>query len=144
MKRRTFFLGAAAAAAVTAASGAAMMLGKDEDTIAMVLHARLPYLTLDPEGVRKFSADLAGLHVVSGARMKLLRLIRPIYQRFELSAGENALAYKLRHGEERIVSLYLLASDFFINGADESRTVRYLGLLDSTRACGNPFARLVF
>jgi hypothetical protein len=32
------------------------------------------------------------------------------------------------------------SSDFFKNGADESRTVRYIGNYDPLIACGNPFA----
>jgi hypothetical protein len=142
MKRRSFFLGAAAAAC--AAAGWTFHSAKDEDVIAMVIQERLPYLKLDPQGVKQFASDMAALKSLSRTRMRLLRMIRPLYQRFELSAAENAIAYRLRHGEERIVSLYLLSTDFFINGADESRVVNYIGLLDRRRPCSNPFARLVF
>jgi hypothetical protein len=144
MKRRTFFLGAGAAATAVAAASWGVLSVKDEDVIAMVVKQRLAYLKLDPAGLRRFASDLAERRIVSRGRMQLLRLIQPVYQRFELSASDNVAAYKLRHGEERIVSRYLLSSDFFINGADESRVVNYLGLLDGRRACSNPFARLVF
>ena len=43
--------------------------------------------------------------------------------------------------------LFLLSSDFFALGADESKTVRYRGYYDPVRQvdrCGNPFARPVF
>jgi hypothetical protein len=139
MKRRTFVLaGLGTAGALTAWQFAA---ANDEETITMVVHRRLDYLTLDPNGVRRFSHDMAALHVISKARMNIISAIRPLYTRFPLSSGENALAYKLRHGEDRIVSTYLLSSDFFLNGADEARVVQYVGLPDSRRACGNPFAR---
>lgn len=142
MKRRTFFAGAAAA--ICGAGGWAVLTAKDEHVIEMVVKHRLSYLKLDPEGVRQFAADLAEKKIVSRRRMQMLRLIQPMYQSFELSAGENALAYRLRHGEERIVSAYLLSTDFFINNADESREVRYLGLWSNRRSpCGNPFARLM-
>ena len=65
----------------------------------------------------------------------------PIYRRLDLG-DRNSLTAAIRHGEERIVTNYLLSSDFFVNGADESRTVRYLGFYDPLRACSNPFARL--
>lgn len=38
---------------------------------------------------------------------------------------------------------FLLSNDFFQNGADESRTLRYLALYNPyVNACRNPFARL--
>ncbi len=44
--------------------------------------------------------------------------------------------------EERICTAFLMSSDFFKNGADESRPVRYLALYEPTRiGCANPFAR---
>jgi hypothetical protein len=139
MKRRTFVLlgvGAASTAVAWEFFGAS-----DQDLIAMVVRRRLDYLKLEPHGVQRFARDMAGLEVVSKARMHLISGIRPIYVRYPLSSGHNAVAYKLRHGEDRIVSTYLLSSDFFLNGASEAREVNYLGMLDSRRACGNPFAR---
>lgn len=139
MKRRVFILsGAAAAAAVIAWQAVA---ASDEDTIAMVVRRRLDYLKLDPDGLRRFARDIAAQHVISSAKVHLLSGIAPLYTRYELSSGNNSLAYLLRHGEDRIVASYLISSDFFIKGADESRVVQYLGMLDSRRACGNPFAR---
>jgi hypothetical protein len=43
--------------------------------------------------------------------------------------------------DEAVVTAFLLSSDFFQNGADETRTVRYLAYYDPYKyACGNPFA----
>jgi hypothetical protein len=107
----------------------------------MMVRKRLDYLTLDPEGLEIFARDMAALHVNSKGRLQTLALIGPAYVRFPLSSGHNRFAYLLRHGEDRIVSTYLISSDFFVNGMNESRVVRYLGLPDPLRACGNPFAR---
>jgi hypothetical protein len=139
MKRRTFVL----LGMVAATSVIALEVGdsSDEDAIAMVVRRRLDYLKLDPEGLRRFSRDLAAKHVISSAKFHLLSGIRPVYTRYPLSSGSNRLAYLLRHGEDRIVSNYLISTDFFIKGSDETRVVQYLGLIDSRRACGNPFAR---
>jgi hypothetical protein len=140
MKRRTFVLSGLAAAAAAFAAWEFARAG-NESAIEMVVRKRLDYLTLDPDGVRRFAHDIAALHVISRLRTGLLLGIGPIYTRFSLSSGNNAAAHTLRHGEDRIVSCYLISSDFFINGADESRVVKYLGMLDPLHACGNPFAR---
>jgi hypothetical protein len=58
-------------------------------------------------------------------------------------AGNNKFDSAIRHGEDRVVTQYLMSSDFFKNGADETRTVRYAGYYDPMIACGNPFARPV-
>jgi hypothetical protein len=139
MKRRIFIL--SGLVGVSALAAWRFANGNDADTIAMVVRKRLDYLKLDPAGVQRFASDMAALHVISSARMHVLSSITPLYIRFPLSSGDNTLADKLRHGEDRIVSSYLISSDFFANGADESRTVNYLGMLDPLRACGNPFAQ---
>ena len=113
------------------------------EVIAMILRRRLDYLELDPDGVRQFARDIATLNVISRSRLYLLAVIAPAYSHFSLSSGHSNIAYALRHGEDRIVSTYLISSDFFINGSDTTRVVRYLGMLDPLRACGNPFARRV-
>ncbi|MGD9843506.1 MAG: hypothetical protein AB7U99_11535 [Steroidobacteraceae bacterium] len=139
MKRRTFLY--SGAVAISALAAWQLSKGSDEETIAMVVRRRLDYLKLEPDGLRKFAHDMAQLHVIFSARMRALSSISPIYTRFSLSAANNSLANLLRHGEDRIVSSYLISSDFFINGTDESRVVNYLGMIDPLRACGNPFAR---
>jgi hypothetical protein len=139
MKRRTFLLSGAAALSGLAAW---KFFGANPvGVIQMIVRKRLDYLTLDPQGVQKFAQDMAALHVISKPRIQTLSLIRPAYAQFSLSSGHSRFAYLLRHGEDRIVSTYLISSDFFINGADETRVVKYLGLLDPRIACSNPFAR---
>ena len=139
MRRRAFILSGVGVAAGVATWQFVRM--NDPAVIEMVVRRRLDYLTLDSEGLRRFAGDLAGLRVISRAKMRVLSGISALYTRVELSSGHNGPAYSLRHGEDRIVSSYLISSDFFINGSDESRVVRYLGLLDPLKACGNPFAR---
>jgi hypothetical protein len=83
---------------------------------------------------------MAAAHVISNSRLRFLNIVKPLYLRVSLSTNSR-IGSALRHGEERVVSTYLLSSDFLINGADESRVVRYLGFYDPMRACGNPFAQ---
>ncbi len=139
MQRRLFLLSGLGA---LSAAGAWLYFGADPaEAIAMVLRKRLDYLTLDPQGVRRFAGDLLAKNGLSNAKIHLLSAIRPVYSRRALSSGDNAAAYMLRHGEDRIVGSFLICSDFFLNGADETRVVNYLGVLDARRACANPFAR---
>ena len=72
-------------------------------------------------------------------------------------ARDYELAYRLEHGddawtEQRAKLLrgevrfplaqLLLSTDFFLNGADESKVVRYVRYYDPIRGCRNPFAEL--
>ena len=124
------------------ASGWRYWHSNQEDAIMLVLRKRLDYLKLDPQGMRAFAADLVSQHLLSPIRLKLIGAAAPLYRRLGLN-GHDALQETIRHGEERVVSNYLLSSDFFLLGSDERRTVHYLNFFDALRACSNPFARPV-
>jgi hypothetical protein len=104
------------------------------------LRKRLGYLRLDETGVQQFAKDLAAKGQLSTLRLRLLPAAGPLYSDLALS-GHSALENGIRHGEERVVTMFLLSSDFFKSGMDETRVVQYLGYYDPLQACGNPFAR---
>jgi hypothetical protein len=139
VRRRAFLLAGAATVSGLAAWQIHNM--SFEDGVKMIVRKRLDYLRHDAASLRLFARDIKDAHVISRERMYLLLSIKPAYAHLSLSSGQNRLAFLLRHGEDKIVSTYLISSDFFLNGADEARVVRYLGRLDPLRACGNPFAR---
>jgi hypothetical protein len=139
MRRRIFV--ATALTGLAAFVGWRTLASSDYDAIVAIIEKRLHYLRKDPDGVRAFARDLAGLHQISSAKIRVVSIARPLYENFALD-GDNRFMNGIHHGEERVISGYLLSSDFFANGADESRLVRYLGMYDPLRACGNPFARL--
>ena len=117
-------------------------VAKPEDGILAVLRKQLDYLHLDETGVRTFAAELAQRGLVNETKLRWLAFGAPLYAITDLAAA--APEKWIAHGEERIVSLYLLSSDFFQNGADESRLVRYLAFYDpvtSSMPCANPFFR---
>jgi len=128
--------------AIASLVGVRFALSSDEAAIILVLRKRLDYLRLDEVGVRAFARDLAATHEISSGRLKLVDATGPIYRRFD-ATGMNILSKTVRHGEERIVTDYLLSSDFFNNGSDESKIVRYLGMYDPLHSVANPFARHV-
>jgi hypothetical protein len=139
MKRRTI-VGIAGLGVVAGVLGWRFAAARDRDAIIMVLRKRLAYLLLDQAGVEKFADDLAATHQVSSPRLHLLEAAEPLYMNVQFS-GDGVISSGMRHAEERIVTLYLLSSDFFKNGADQTRMVRYLGRYDAFQACASPFAR---
>jgi len=138
MKRRTFLQTTAIALGGVVAWRLAV--SNDEDAVVKVLYKKLAYLHLEEEGVRQFAADLSRKFIISGFRLHLIDAAGGLYTGSHLSAdGKPGRA--LRHGEDRVTTQYLMSSDFFINGADKARTVKYLGYYDPMVACNNPFAR---
>jgi hypothetical protein len=136
-RRNVFLLGLTGIAGLV---GLRLAISSDEDAITDVLRKRLAHLLLDEQGLKTFARDLASKHKVASSRLLLVSAAAPIYSRISFD-GQSALSHSIRHGEERIVTDYLLSTDFFINGADESRLIRYLGYFDPMKACANPFAR---
>jgi hypothetical protein len=112
--------------------------------IAAVLRRRLGFLRLDPTGLRTFAIDQTDavfhkkIPTRNRLRYHLLAAASPSYKRFYLSKDTRS---RLARFEDTLVSTYLLSSDFFLNGSDESRTVHYVAYYDSLRPCQNPFAR---
>jgi hypothetical protein len=73
---------------------------------------RFHYLRLDPEGVRAFARD------------------------FE---GRNGPVHRFQRPKVDPFEQFLLSTDFFQNGGDETRTIRYVALYDPyLNPCWNP------
>ncbi len=140
MNRRKLIFGSIAGG--IALLGARVGLANPRNAIERVLHKRLAYLKLDPAGVRQFSDDVLHRQIISHFRLMVIDFVGPLYTDTDPSP-DGRIGSTLRHGEDRVVSQFLISSDFFINGADTSRTVRYLGWYNPLAACGNPFARPV-
>jgi hypothetical protein len=138
MKRRTFL--ASATALLAGVIGWRAAASSPESAVSKVIHKKLGYLKLDAEGVRRFAADLVVRKAISPARLRAIDAAGALYTGLSMS-HDGALDNAVRHGEDRIVTQYLISSDFFKNGADKSRTVQYLGYYDPLVACNNPFAR---
>lgn len=141
MNRRQFS-GAALIATVFGAAGLRYGVSRDQDGIIATIRKRLSYLRLDDAGLRRFADDLTATHKFSSIRLRVVAAAAPLYQRLE-PRGWTTVGPSVRHSEDRVTTQYLLSSDFFINGADENRLVRYLGLYDAMQPCTNPFARPV-
>jgi hypothetical protein len=142
--RRHLLVVATATVVGTAGLGAWRYLyGTDESAIIAVLRKRLHYLQLDEQGLLAYAKDLVAAGIVSSGKLRLLDAARPVYTHL-VPTRLSALTRELNHGEERIVSQYLLSSDFFQNGNDEKRLVRYRQYYDpigQIGPCSNPFSR---
>jgi hypothetical protein len=140
VKRRTLFL--SGLGLLVAGVGLRIGLSSKESAVARMIYKRLDYLNLDPEGVAQYSRDVFS-HGVSSTKLRLTAAIGPLYDLLDRPLGKKPDGTVLR-AEERIVGEYLLSTDFFTNGADTRKMVRYLGYFDGPseyRPCGNPFAR---
>jgi hypothetical protein len=144
VKRRHFLFGALGIAAV----GALGVWGANfatESEIVSGIRRKLSFLKFDEPGLHAFAKDYIRSLLAkrpSWYRWKFhfhMIFYKPI-ARWGISTDRRSRRERL---EENFATLYLLSSDFFVKGSDESRTIQYVSLYDPMRACGNPFARRV-
>ncbi|MDH4043250.1 MAG: hypothetical protein OEY20_13970 [Gemmatimonadota bacterium] len=111
-------------------------------SIRSLVARRLYFLDLDPAGLDAFARDaMADPQLPFPKHMHVRRWFFSLYSRvpvrlFPLLPARDRLAGL----EARVVQKYLLSTDFFLQGADESVTVRYRAYFDPyRRPCVNPF-----
>lgn len=144
MNRRRLLLGGLAFVAVVGIGtwGFGRMGAQAE--IVAVLRRRLAFLNLDQDGLRHFAKDQVAallnkrMPTWNRLRYHFLSAVAPSFKRYYRSTDTRS---RIARAEDSLVSTYLLSSDFFWNGADESRIIQYVAYYDPMRACGNPFAR---
>jgi hypothetical protein len=145
MRRRSFLLGAAGVAGLVGLAGWRLFANSQQQVVMAVLRYRLGYLRLDEAGLKSFADEIVKRQKVSALRLRVLGAFWPLYKGMSLT-GHEWYAPGVLHGEERVITAYLLSSDFFQNGASETRPVRYVGFYDPEHnpvACSSPFARSV-
>ncbi|HET6418362.1 MAG TPA: hypothetical protein VFG22_18845 [Polyangiales bacterium] len=120
--RRVFVTSLLGAAALTAGAGVWHWDSLRREWIVRKLIDHFDYLDIDPAGVSRF-VDTFERHQYPIRRNPLKLLFRPL--------------------PDEIYMNYLSSTDFFINGADESRPVRFVALYDPyVSPCYNPFRRV--
>ena len=110
-----------------------------EAAVATIIRRQLAYLTLSDVDIESFAHDLTAAGKTSRNKLRLIAAMAPLYRLLPVGGGGPA---SVRYGEERIVTEFLLSSDFFATGGDVARPVRYLGLYDPWQpgyACRQPF-----
>jgi hypothetical protein len=121
-------------------------MGAEAEIIA-VLRRRLSFLELDAEGLHLYAIDqvtaFLGKRLPTWNRLRyhFKSAVAPSFKRYYRSTDTRS---RITQAEDSLVSTFLLSSDFFLNGSDESRLVRYVAFYDPLRPCtGDPFARPV-
>lgn len=141
MKRRTFL----AATAATLAAGGVLLglnLNSYQNIVKNVVRTRLHYLNISEEDLNKFAAayELA----MAKPRSKVL-MIDLSYKCSTINFCQRKIGERLDYFEGYVVNYFLKSSDFFLNGMDESKPVKYVSIdfLDPYKSpCYNPFANL--
>ncbi len=142
-RRRVLVGGIGVVGAVGLAGWGVGRVGLKAEIVAL-LKRRLDFLKLDEKGVQTFATDK--VDAIFNKKIPTWNRLRyhfgaqlPSYSRYYRTDGLSRTA----RFEEGVVQLYLLSSSFFINGADESKLVEYVGYFDPTHPCQNPFAKPV-
>lgn len=142
VKRRRLLLGGLGLIGM-AALGAFGGVFAAEAEIASLVRRRLPFLTLDDAGVHAFSKDY--VDNILAKRPTWYRIKFHFYSLFAKPVSGYGFSTdtrsRLQRTQDNLATIYLLSSDFFAQGADQTRTVQYVALYDPVRACSNPFAR---
>ncbi|MBU2986853.1 hypothetical protein KO528_15920 [Saccharophagus degradans] len=142
MKRRLFL---AATAAALAAGGTFIGFNTNsyQDIVKEVIKTRLHYLKISKADLNKFAAAYA--QEVAKSRTKVM-LIDFSYDCRTTDLCHQMVNDRINYFENYIVTYFLKSSDFFINGMNENKPVKYLSidLVDPYKSpCYNPFARLI-
>lgn len=133
MKRKTFLQITAGFVTIGAAFGTyKVFLTSFEDSVANLLFNQLSFLILEKNGVRQFARDYSKQLPASS------RLLIKAYGIAGIDAGHSLRIHAL-------INTYLLSTDFGMNGMDESKEIKYLGLYNPyLRPCSHPFSHLQY
>jgi len=142
--RRGFVkLGVGAVALAGAGTLAGWYLSEAE--IVSAVRRRLTFLHLDEAGLHAFAKDqMSALLAKRPTWYRWKYHVRLLFQKPTAAASWGRTSdrrSRRERMEDNLATVFLLSSDFFTNGADETRVVQYVVLYDPMRPCGNPFAR---
>jgi hypothetical protein len=144
MKRRTFLLGGLGVIVVAGLGVIGIGPVAARSQVASLVRKRLSFLKLDEAGLQQFAHDQVATLLAKRPtwnRWKYHFLVIFTKQFSQYGGYSNDKRTRMQRLADNLSTLYLLSSDFFVNGADESRTIEYTGLYDSLVPCSSPFAR---
>ena len=122
-----------------AATATRATIGAGEGAVERAIRTRLSYLTFGQGSVEAFAAALREAYPSRSSRFSRVRA-HPRKALIALLRGFMAMA-DIDRVEERICTEFLLSSDFFQNGADVTRPVKFIGYTDPySSPCSNPLA----
>ena len=146
MKRRTF-LGLAGLATAGIAVGGYIAFQNFEKFARTIIVKDTASLKLDPSEIDKF------FKAVSAGKRNVLDDLFPFHHRqllkwhYYVDNGLFTLPYRVNYNAYRskIVLIFLLSTNFFINRMDESKPVYFTSVYDPYKIpCSNPFSNLFY
>lgn len=145
LTRRAFLvraLGAFVILAVMPYAAYKWLFGKPADIVLSILKRRVGYLKVEDGVFEKFADEYVEYKSSYRGKLEKVSLISVPYA--YVSAYQFLpMGHPLRRMEDNVVTKFLMSTDFFARGADESRTLRYLSFYDPRSApCRNPLAML--
>ena len=143
ISRRTFLL-TALVGGVSICVGSIWFVGSRRggvaELIASVVRKKLHFLQIDENGLQQFAQDFGELaEATYGDGLNWLTWFRPLYEYTNLLTSVDMVDVPA----EQIAGLFMMSSDFFREGSDETRVIEYVRLYDPySRVCANPFPNL--
>ncbi|MEO5883788.1 MAG: hypothetical protein ABIQ06_15330 [Caldimonas sp.] len=139
-RRRFLLIGAGTAVSLATAFGVLRWYrGDPKSVILAILERRVGFLQVDHASFQRFAVDYLESRKEYERELALMALFSLPY-RYVTPYVVLKQGHSLRRLEANVVSRYLLSTDFFEHGADESRPVAYIEFHDPYRiACRNPF-----
>ncbi len=132
MKRRKFLAVAGMGGLVAAVLSFRFVATSTEDAVVNRIIKELNFLKLNRDGVVKFVADY------TATMGKKAKLMLKSYSFMGMNASNSQKINTL-------LNAYMLSTDFFINGMDESKEVKYIGMYDPyNRPCAHPFSNAYY
>ena len=145
VSRRRFLAGALGGIAVLFAAPYAVYhwrYGKASRVVEAILKRRVGYLNVDPKSFEHFAGEYVHYkrkHMAQLARLSAIALPFTYVTLYRWLP----MGHPLRRLEDNVVTKYLLSTDFFVHGADESRRIEYLSFYEPHKApCRNPLPYL--
>jgi hypothetical protein len=142
IRRRRFLIGGLAIVAAAALGIWGVDIASEWEIVSGV-RRRLSFLRLEEQGLHAFAKAYIAMQLVK--RPTWYRWKYHFHSLFAKTGAQWGISSDHRSRRERLedylATIFLLSSDLFVAGADESRVVRYVALYDPMRPCGNPFAR---
>lgn len=115
--------------------------GDASDIIISIIRKKLGYLKIDKSELKRFADDfqktLSKKQRIIGSWSGMLRPLYSLVDIYKITP----ISDKFENIEKYVITIFLLSCDFFRNGADLSREVKYVALYDPYEiGCENPFA----
>ena len=141
ISRRSFLLSGAAIATVVIVGYAVMgpALRKAEQLIADIVKFHLPFKNIEEADLQAFARDFDQKYQGDRTKLALLLLAAPVIFSNGLRRSlPGNVRYALGHYERRVLTQFILSTNFFeledVNGPE----IEYYGFYDPSQPCGFP------